>query len=78
MIPSLALSAEALNLFEVVAAVNPMKFSPLVSGQGSENGMIEQSVLLAKAGFALPNRFVHGGDPRPDFASDLLRRHPAG
>src|SRR5271155_3661662 len=55
-----------------------MEFSPLASGQGSENRMIEQSVLLAKAGFALCNRGVHGGDARPDFASDLLRRHPAG
>jgi len=74
----LALLPEVLNLFEVVAAVHPMEFSPLASGQGSENRMIEQPVLLAKAGFTLRNRFVHGGDARPDFASDLLRRHPAG
>jgi hypothetical protein len=69
---------EVSNLFEVVVAVHPMKFSPLAARQGSENGMIEQSVLLAKPGFTLRNRFIHGGDARPDFASDLLRRHPTG
>src|SRR5579863_1441907 len=62
----------------MVAAVHPMEFSPLASGQRSEYRMIKQSVLLAVPGFTLRNRFVHGGDAWPDFVSDLLRRHPAG
>lgn len=73
----LALLAEIVNLFEVVLAVDPMKFSPLTPGQGSEDGMVEHSGALAKASFALRNLIVQGGDPRPDVAYDFFNRHPA-
>ena len=52
--------AELVNLFEVVAAVNPMKFSPLTPGQGSEDGMVQHSRAFAIAGFALSDLVVHG------------------
>lgn len=57
--------------------MDPMKLSPLATGQWSKNGMMEQSVLHAKAGLTLRNRRVHGGDARSNFAGDLLRCHPA-
>src|SRR5580692_7776273 len=56
----MALLAELVNLFEVVLAVNPVKFSPLPPGQGSEDGMVEHSGALAKASFAFRNLVVHG------------------
>ena len=56
----LGVSPEFLNLFEVMASVDPMKLSPLPRGQGSEDGMIEQSRALTKAGFTLRDHFVHG------------------
>jgi hypothetical protein len=56
----LALLAELVNLFDMVAAVDPVKFSPLTPGQGSEDGMVEHSGSLAKASFALRNLVVHG------------------
>ena len=73
----LAWLAEIVNPFEVVLAVDPMKFSPLTPGQGSEDGMVEHSGAVAKASFALRNLIVHGGDPRPNVAYDFFNRHPA-
>jgi hypothetical protein len=67
--------AEIVNLFEVVLAVDPMKFSPLTPGQGSEDGMVEHSGAVAKASFALRNLIVHGGDPRPNVAYEFFNRH---
>jgi len=56
----LAWLAELVNLFEVVLAVDPVKFSPLTPGQGSEDGMVQHSGAFAKPGFALRNLVVHG------------------
>jgi hypothetical protein len=44
----LALLAEIVNLFEVVLAVDPMKFSPLTPGQGPRMGWSSTRVRLPK------------------------------
>ena len=56
----LVLLPELLNLFEVMAPMDPMEYSPLARGQGSEGGMIEHSRSFSEAVFALRNHLVHG------------------
>jgi hypothetical protein len=71
------LSAQLLDLFEVMAAVDPMKLSPLSRSQGSEHGMIEHACALAKASFTSRDYFVHGEDLWRESVGDFAHRHTA-
>jgi hypothetical protein len=73
----LILMPQSLNLFGVVAAVEEMEFSPLVSGKRAEDGMVQQ-LAEAEAGFALGDDRIHGGDGLGGMGFDFLRRQASG
>src|SRR5579864_1121095 len=54
--------AQPSNLFHMMQAVHQVKFSPLASGEGSEDGMVEQRTARAQVLFTARNAVVHFAD----------------
>ena len=69
--------AQASNLFHVMQAVNEMKLSPLGSGEGAEDRMVQQFAARAQLLFATRNAVVHFGYFQCDLGDHFFWRQSA-